>query len=391
MGPEAQNKFLANLDVAATEAFYVTATASVRRSTKAHIEQALLNATRKFLTQLGIKELAVANDSFTVADWIDFNKCDSDSGAPNDESSSSNVQPGIAHSSAANIIMFDEFTGTRLTSEANYGEAQTQPASETTAAALPWREWFSFNTVGAVEADRASAVAVLHGLHEAFDVTRYPIDLVVDKAANCLVKQVRVVATSMIEPQGVWLPACVPKQSKVLEATENPNAVKIDVVALRTAVGAANSLDGHVLRCKSFYVVPEFKYPTLVGPNSAVSDSMKDTLSVDGKWLFQDGGPDTMHPFWAVRRLTTQQLDREKAHVEAGCWAPRFNCEIIWKEVTSVGVFVMVQTENRTKKVSVPFLTVRDEVQTGEELILQVEPKPTKEKRKRTWRDIAKE
>jgi hypothetical protein len=71
LGPEAQNKFLANLDVAAAEAFYVTATASARKSTKAHIEQALLNATRKFLTQLGIKELAVANDSFTVADWID--------------------------------------------------------------------------------------------------------------------------------------------------------------------------------------------------------------------------------------------------------------------------------------------------------------------------------
>ena len=64
---------------------------------------------------------------------------------------------------------------------------------------------------------------------------------------------------------------------------------------------------------------------------------------------------------------------------------------ITWKEVTSVGVFVTVQTENRTRKVSVPFLTVSDEVQTGEELILQVEPKPTKEKRKRTWRDIAKE
>ena len=70
---------------------------------------------------------------------------------------------------------------------------------------------------------------------------------------------------------------------------------------------------------------------------------------------------------------------------------PRFNCEITWQDVTSVGVFATVQTENRTRKVSVPFLTVSDTVQTGEELILQVEPKPTKEKRKRTWRDIAKE
>ena len=97
-----------------------------------------------------------------------------------------------------------------------------------------------------------------------------------------------------------------------------------------------------------------------------------------------------MHPFWAVRRLTTQQIERERANVEAGRWAPRFNCVITWKEVTSVGVFVTVHTENRTRKASVPFLTVSDEVQTGEELILQVEPKSTKEKRKRTWRDIAK-
>ena len=82
---------------------------------------------------------------------------------------------------------------------------------------------------------------------------------------------------------------------------------------------------------------------------------------------------------------------RERASVEAGRWAPRFNCVITWKDVTSVGVFATVQTETRTRKVSVPFLTVSDTVQTGEELILQVEPKPTKEKRKRTWRDIAKE
>ena len=34
LGPEAQNKFLANLDVAATEAFYVTATASVGNKKK---------------------------------------------------------------------------------------------------------------------------------------------------------------------------------------------------------------------------------------------------------------------------------------------------------------------------------------------------------------------
>jgi len=249
---------------------------------------------------------------------------------------------------------------------------------------LPWREWFSFNTLGAVEADKATAVAVLHGMHEAFDVTRYPIDIVTKS------RQVRVVATSMIEPGELWLPACVPKQSRVLDATENPNAVRIDVVALRTAVAAANSPDGHVLRSKSFYVVPEFKQPKAVDPNTAVAAAMKEHFSADGKWLFADGGADTMHPFWGVRRLTMQQIEKERATAEADLWLPRFNCMIAWQEVTSVGVFATVQTENRTRKVSVPFLTVIDQVQPGEELILQVEP-TVKKIRKRTWRDLAKE
>ena len=53
-------------------------------------------------------------------------------------------------------------------------------------------------------------------------------------------------------------------------------------------------------------------------------------------------------------------------------------------------VFATVHTENRTRKVSVPFLTVVVQLQPGEELILQVEPKP-KHRVKRVWRDLARE
>ena len=148
---------MTNIDFAAREAVYVAATAENDKHTKALIEQALLNATRKFLTQLGITELAVAKDTFTVADWIDFNKCDSGSGAPSDASSSSNVQSSNAQGSAANIIVSDQFAGTRLASQAAYSEppAQRTP-TEAPAVALPWREWFSFNTLSAVEADKAT-------------------------------------------------------------------------------------------------------------------------------------------------------------------------------------------------------------------------------------------
>ena len=200
-----------------------------------------------------------------------------------------------------------------------------------------------------------------------------------------------VVATEIIEPGLVWLPPCVPKQTRVLDTTENPNAVRIDFVALRTAEAAANSPDGHVLRANSFYVVPLFKTPKAVNPKAAVAAAINDNLSADHSWVFDDNGSDTMHPFWGVRRLTQQALDKERASTEANEWLPRFNCQLVPQNVTSVGVFAELQIENRTRKISVPFLTVAGQVLVGEELILEVDPKPTKQKNKRTWRDVDKE
>ena len=97
-----------------------------------------------------------------------------------------------------------------------------------------------------------------------------------------------------------------------------------------------------------------------------------------GSVFFEDGGADTTHPVWGVRRVTQQQIDKERAATEALQCLPRFNCEITCQDVTSVGVSASVQTENRTRKVSVPFLTVVVQVQSGEELSLQVEPKAKK-------------
>ena len=381
LGRATRTKTLANIDVVASDAFYATPTAAYNMESNIKCtEQSLLKATQKFLTLLGITELAVAKDNSTIAQWIDFNKCSSASEESDDASnsnSSSNVQ-----SSAANIIVFDEsdeFTGTRLTSQESYSCTPTHPNATVV---LPWREWFSFNTLGAVESDKATAVAVLQGLHEAFDVTNYPIDIVHKN------KQVRVVATEIIEPGLVWLPPCVPKQTRVLDTTENPNAVRIDFVALRTAEAAANSPDGHVLRANSFYVVPLFKTPKAVNPKAAVAAAINDNLSADHSWVFDDNGSDTMHPFWGVRRLTHQQLEieRENArqqqeqpayHTETFEWMPRFNCLLVLQDVSSVGVCAAMH---------VPFLTVCHQVQVGEELILQVEPRETTSV-KRSWSD----
>ena len=219
-------------------------------------------------------------------------------------------------SSAASIILFDEPTGMKMGDQDSYIETPTDKQQQATTEVLPWREWLSFNTLGATEADKATAVAVLHGLHEAFDVTAYPIEIVIKN------KQVRVYATGIIEPWTVCFPPCVPKQSRVLDISENPNAARIDVVALRAAVDAVNSPEGHILRSKSFFVAPEFKTPTRVKPKAAVAAATNDNLSEDRSWLFGDTGPDTMHPFWGVRRLTQQALDKERTSTEVNEWLP---------------------------------------------------------------------
>ena len=86
---------------------------------------------------------------------------------------------------------------------------------------LPWRKWHKQNTLGALEADKAAAVAVMHGLHENYDVTTQDIDIV------SINNRPKVFALNTVESQSIWLPACVPKQSRVSESSENPNAVTL--------------------------------------------------------------------------------------------------------------------------------------------------------------------
>ena len=257
-------------------------------------------------------------------------------------------------SSATNIPQFDEQSGTRLIAEEEFPATDgSQPAADVLV--LPWREWHRENTRGTLEADKASAVAVLHGLHENFDVTIQPVEL------NYINNKPRVFATTIIEKGMVWLPPCVPKQSRVLDHSENPNASSLWVVLTRSTEAAFNHPDGHIIRSRECKVVPEFKAPTqadpAIGSQPAVADFKNEKHSIDGKWILDDGTPDAMHPFWAARRLTNQQLQKERHETKAGEWLPRFTCEIAYHQLSEVCVYSMVRCDNRTKNIAVPFIT----------------------------------
>ena len=118
-------------------------------------------------------------------------------------------------------------------------------------------------------------------------------------------------------------------------------------------------------------------------------------------WVWGQGKPETLHPFWAVRRLTAQQLDgeittvlkRNKTAVAAKeDPVPRFNCEFVEYTQTLVNVSAMGDvTQNCTRNIKIPMMTNSEALTPGDELILKNDVMAKqKQEQKRTWRDVAR-
>ena len=174
-------------------------------------------------------------------------------------------------------------------------------------------------------------------------------------------------------------------------------------------------------------MIPEFKAPTLQKTRTAVAGESAAPPPAAGacapaeatnaesaapsepssafheavEWLWGQGRAETMHPYWAVRRLTPQQLENEveacrKRNKTAVAGKkeiiPSFNCgyqEYNQSSTTIITVAEAVTTE--TKFVKVPLLTNTKALAEGEELILcPVVQAKTKQAPKRTWREVSK-
>ena len=364
--PQSRNTLLANIDVAAAEAFFATES-SKPKATLGVIETSLLEVTRKFLPELGIEQDHVAKGDLA---WIDFSRA----------STATATAVAGSSSSATNVINFDETTGAQLNTQVSF---QTSPPPPTMVVVLPFREWLINNAeMGASEADKGAAVAVLHNLHDTFDVSSQKVDVV-------FLRGVYVVATDTVPPAGILLPPCVPKQSKVFDKSDHPCAVPMDGKTLPGPEGRGP------VRAFKVWLVPELKMPkqkgdsTAVADNTAVADSDKAP-----EWIWNQGGGETMHPFWAVRRMTAQQLAKAALQTEPGETKPRFNCEVVVRQMTSCIVSTIEgNVYSRARMFDVPFLTNRDEVKKGEELLLEISEKQKTKggEKKRTWRDADNE
>jgi hypothetical protein len=220
-----------------------------------------------------------------------------------------------------------------------------------------------------------------------------------------------VVAKEYAFTDAILLPACVPKQSKVHERTEHPHAVQLTVSVLKRVGEAEKST---TQRTKTLWLTPEFQAPRRNDVKPAVAPAVADgvdggpavaeggdattAVAVMDDWVWNEHGDDTMHPFWAVRRMTEKMLIQEKAELEAkplghGLQIPRFNCEIHMMTLSQTNMGLAdKKLMNQTRLFEAPFLTNTTPLEKGEELILKITEKVTnKPDKKRNWRDAANE
>ena len=394
MQPQSRIKFLANVDIKASEAFF-TAAAPKLKSADATIKKAILAATRLSMEQLGLNKIVL--DKMLYVDlpgkkeWIVFED-------EKEETKGKKTTPEVDILVAPQHIRFDQATGQKLDEQDDFARNKSCGSEKLleTPQKLPFRYWLEEgmgSTMGDEEADVASAVSVLGGLHDQAPQFNMPVD--VFKLGNL----VYVTSQDKAEPKTVFLPPCVPKQSKVLLKSEHPDRVAITMKFLKDSTGAVASAedglgDAIIERVRVLYVNPEFVNPKPSEETPAVAATAQiESDMTKWKWGPTDSSQ-SMHPFWAVRRLTDQQLRKlNAAAIEEKKPPKRFNCELTSLSMTIVTIgLVGMEAVNCTRTYEVPFMTNTEELQAAEELIMRTEdPKKKAEKRPiGSWKDAYK-
>ena len=239
--------------------------------------------------------------------------------------------------------------------------------------------------LGEKEASRASAVAVLQALHAHHAIEELPIDVLTSEEGR---EAVHVVAVGPAAESGVVLAPCVPKRSQVVETASHPHAVRIVV---KSTACAPDEASGEAPCVHEFAVVPEFKQP-VEGKPTAVAEGHQESPI----WVWADNAreAETMNPFWAVRRMTDEQLSKANAAKPMTQPKLRFNCNLVDKSFSAVCAGIL-QTKAiaSTRMVEVQCLTNSVDLVDGEELALRVCTPVPKQKAgaKRTWMDASKD
>ena len=166
-----------------------------------------------------------------------------------------------------------------------------------------------------------------------------------------------------------------PKKMTVYKNSEHPYRVPItvvrkekqkDIVTPPASSGENGTVDAAIAAeslqeaqtTTTYYVHPEWKAPKEM-----------DHLNIFGVQEWEWAGDETMHPFWAIRRLGATQLSKEPPEDKT---VAGFTAAMTAKEFTVVTVgCVQNQSAAMTLVVQVPFITNAVIMEKGTELILE--------------------
>ena len=282
---------------------------------------------------------------------------------------------------AVNLLQFDEKSGQLLNEQVSFEQAVHKAAP----IEVDWKTWLNGSRdMATTIADKSAVIAMLETVHNRWDGSAANVKIML------LAKSVSLVAGAAIKKNSLMLPCCIPKSNKVFDNDhESPLAVPVSVEVTQSNDDASSK----PIRKVEFLVLPDFKPPTAV---AAAPDGPECQL----KWSKDES--EVLHPFWAVRRLTTDQLQTETNHLLAQQKnsgekqkIPKFNCEIVHRNHTyvAIGTAEGQKSLGSTRIIGVPFITNSKDLAEGEELIVKhvARVKTTKPKKGKRWQDVQRE
>jgi hypothetical protein len=224
-------------------------------------------------------------------------------------------------------------------------QTRTEVAIKPERIKLPWSQWLESEPAHKQCEERAAEAAALCAmrmLHLQASAHNPPIDVFWDPTENSTV----VITTELVEAFALKLAPCIPKAMKLRNESTHPERIQIRVEAREGAT-------------HEFFIHPEWQ-----GPEDEKVQGAHAVACEHRAWKWT--GAETMHPHWAIRRMTREKL---AAKMPGG----KFNLEQTVKVYSIVTVGNMGGDEGGTSptntfRVELPILTNPEPLGGGVEL-----------------------
>ena len=186
------------------------------------------------------------------------------------------------------------------------------------------------------------------------------------------------------EAGDICLPPCVSRQQMVFDKSENERAVRITVRTMRlvrpekkTDEDAEEAKEKYCTeRESSFFVNPELKIPKQGDASTAVAET---------PWEWSENNSESMHPFWAVRRMSAKEVEVYNAAKATTTQPLVFNCHMEMRSLSDVHIATLnKEVVNCTRLIEIPCLVNFRPLVEGEELLLEKDSPREKTSKKGT-------